>query len=380
MSINSDERGKIRSWADGIIREVKEAFGIRTDSAVMREEVGKKLAQGVANGIYENDKEVVKQFKLMLDKLKYERDTDLISEDEYYRGLEQLRDRYFAAGTQQWQKYTAEIYKHQKDVLETERAETEKMYSEISDYASARMDEIIAKQQRYSDELANTGRLFDVNTATINGVKYSYYSMHDLDADIERLSMFGDMLEEIRTRADDLGFDRGNTEGLLTEIKEMNLEDALGYMQVLLQSGDKGFADYLSTWTRKNDVAEALSAHEYKNEFESSIEDAYTKMCEKLSEAGYEIPEGFYVSGSVSAQNFGTAFIEELDKQLEEIRGRIEAFGNSLSASVNIGASAGGNVVYNNETSYNISSADGADTVEQIRRYETVKRLSGVSI
>ena len=181
MNSKNNEKNKIRQWAADILREVKSAFGIHSPSTVMRDEVGKNLALGVAQGLYENNKEVVKQFKLMLDKLKYKRNTDIISEDEYYRGLERLRDQSFAVGTQHWQKYTAEIYKHQKDVLEQERKALEEeckdiqtLYDGVSKYAAQRFDEVMEKQARYSDELKATGGLFDINSATINGVKYSY--------------------------------------------------------------------------------------------------------------------------------------------------------------------------------------------------------------
>lgn len=384
MNSKNDEKNKIRQWAADILREVKSTFGIHSPSTVMRDEVGKNLALGVAQGLYENDKEVVKQFKLMLDKLKYKRNTDIISEDEYYRGLERLRDQYFAVGTQQWQKYTAEIYKHQKDVLEQERKALEEecrdiqsLYDDVSKYATQRFDEVMEKQARYSDELKATGGLFDINSATINGVKYSYYSMHDLDADIKNLERYSEFIEKIRARSAALGMDTNNTEGFLDEIKSLNLGDASALMQLLDKSDDSKFTHYLSNWGHKNDIAESISVREYKKEFDETVDDVYSAMTEKLKTAGYEIPDGFYVSGSISAQKFGDAFIEELDKQLEEIRARVAEFNSRLTADINIGGTGGG-VVYNNQTAYNISAADGADAVEQIRRYETVKRLSGV--
>lgn len=374
----NEERGKIRSWASGIVDEIKAAFGIHSPSAVMRDEVGKNLALGVAEGLYENDKEVVKQFDLMLDKLKYKRNTDIISEDQYYRELEGLRDTYFAAGTQQWQKYTAEIYTHQKKVLEDERGYIENMYDEISEYAQRRLDEVLKKQQRFSEDLKATGGLFDVNTVTINGVKHSYYSMHDLDADIENLRTYGDLLEKIRARSEKLGVGSDITENFLSGVKQMDFEAASQFLQMLDNSSDEKLAAYMNSWNKKNEFADNLSAREYKKEFDETVDDVCEVMKEKLEEAGYEIPDGFYVSGSISAQKFGSAFLEELGRQLEEVRSKIAVFNSKLSAEVNIGQNSGGSVVYNNQTAYNISAADSSDAVEQIRRYEAIKRLSGV--
>ena len=94
-----------------------------------------------------------------------------------------------------------------------------------------------------------------------------------------------------------------------------------------------------------------------------------------LEAAGYEIPDGFYVSGSISAQKFGEAFVSELENQLDVIRSKIDEFNMGLEFAPNISGA-----VYNTtNTSYNINSQGAQDTVEQIRRYETVKRLAGVS-
>ena len=201
--------------------------------------------------------------------------------------------------------------------------------------------------------------------------------MHDLDADIKNLERYSEFIEKIRARSAALGIDTNNTEGFLDEIKSLDLEDASALMQLIDKSDDSKFTQYLSNWGHKNDIAESISVREYKKEFDETVDDVYSAMTEKLKTAGYEIPDGFYVSGSISAQKFGDAFIEELDKQLEEIRARVAEFNSRLTADINIGG-AGGGVVYNNQTAYNISAADGADAVEQIRRYETVKRLSGV--
>ncbi|MDD6735735.1 MAG: hypothetical protein PUE13_05420 [Clostridiales bacterium] len=379
MSNNNsgEERSKIRSWAAGVLNEIKAAFGINSPSTVMRDQVGKYLALGVAEGLYENDKAVVLQFTAMLEKLKYQRDFDIISEDEYYRRLESLRDRYFSVGTQQWVKYTEQIYAYQKEVLEQERTNIREMYDDITEYAEARMNDVIKKQQRYSEELKATGGLFDVNTLTVNGTRYSYYSMHDLDRDIKNIQAYGDMLEKIRARGERLGLDGGLINNFLSQVKSLNLEDASGLMKALELSDDKRFSAYIDAWQRKNDTAESLSAREYKQEFDESVEDSYKNMCERLKQAGYEIPDGFYVSGSISAQNFGNAFIEELDRQLEQVRAKVADFNSRLAAEVSLDGGVN-SVVYNNQTAYNINAANGADTVEQIRRYETVKRLSGV--
>ena len=64
----------------------------------------------------------------------------------------------------------------------------------------------------------------------------------------------------------------------------------------------------------------------------------------------------------------------ELDNQLATIREIIDNFNLNLS----LASDVSGNTYNTTNTSYNISSSGFEDTVEQIKRYETVKRLAGV--
>ena len=301
------DKGKIRSWAEKITDEVKSAFGIQQESSVMRDQVGKYLSMGVAQGLAQNDKLVVEAFNGMLDKLKYQRKFDLISEDEYYRGLEALRDRYFSAGTENWVKYTEQIYAYQQKLLKEEQKRIEEykkllekekktitgIYSDIGSYAEDRLDAVIKKQQSMQKQLSESGRLFKVNTALINGVNYTYYSLGDLDSDLAAVTKYGDMLEKLRTRAESLGIPADTVKEFFDVLKSLSLTDANGVFTALDYTSDDDFGKFISTWSEKDAAASRISAREYKEEFDAAADDAYRNMTELLSRAGYEIPEGF---------------------------------------------------------------------------------------
>ena len=367
---------KIRGWAENIKNEVKKAFGIDSSSKVMRDEVGKYLSLGIADGLRENDKAVTKAFSQMLEKLDYRRKFDIISEDEYYRSLENLRDRYFTVGTEGWVKYTEKIYAYQQKLLEAEQEKIIKeaeyacdMYSDVSKYAVSRMDEVLKKQQALQKNLSETGSLYTKNTALINGQKYEYYSMSDFDKDIENIENYAHMLENLSLRAEKLGVDKGTVEGFFSVIKELDFKDASGLMTAMGYASDTEFSSYINGWAAKENISGAVAAREYEKEFKQSTDEAYVYMKEKLESAGYEIPEGFYISGSLSAQKFGEGFASSLDAYLEPVRDRIESFKSEIS----------GNVYQNtSNVSYNISASNDTDVVEEIKRHETVKRLSGI--
>lgn len=368
----ANENG-IQGWAENVLQNVKSVFS----SSVRREEIGKYLSMDIAQGLTENSKFVVEAFEGMLEKLDYQRDFDIISEDEYYRQLEKLRDKYFSAGTQNWVKYTQKIYEYQKKTLETEKKNITSLYDEVAEYAVKRLEDVMKKQQKMASKLSSFGSLYNVNKVQIGGTTDTYYSLHDLDYDIAAIKSYGESLEEISTRAGELGVSDGAAERLLEEIKGLDTEDALGFMKALLNVGDDDFKQYSENLQIKNLLSQNIAAKQYEKEFNEGWDDAYNNMKSALLKAGYEIPDGFFTSGSISAQKFGQAFVDGLDEQLEAVRARVEEFNSSLR--IDLSDKLSGNTYNTTNTSYNIQASDSTDTVEQIKRFETVKRLSGVN-
>lgn len=319
-------------------------------------------------------RQATKAFNGFYERLKYQRDFDLISEDEYYSRLEQLRDRYFAKGTDNWVKYTRQIYTYQEKIIKEEKKEIENMYDEMTDYASEKLEEILKKQQKLAQNLNSYGSFYNVNTVHMDGLTDSYYSLHDLSADIEAIEMYSKDMDRLKQRTELLSVPKAASEYLLDSIKEMSTVDALQFMQALLYANDDVFSDYTNKAYEKLQLSKGVSSRQYEEEFSNGIEEAYGNMKEMLEKAGYEIPEGFSVSGSISAEKFGEAFVIELDNQLGIIRGMIDEF----NAELEISSKSGGDVYNTTNTSYNISSLGVEDTVEQIKRYETVKRLAGI--
>ena len=376
FEFTSEIKEKIKGWSKKLLAEMKSSLSLGTENSPLRNEVGKYIALDTASGLAENGKEVVKAFSAALDKLKYARSLDLISEDDYYTGLERLRDRYFSKGTQNWVKYTAEIYEYQKKSLEQEKKNIISLYDDISKYAQERLTEVVNKQAVFAEKIKDSGRLFDKNTVTMDGVSDTYYSMHNMQEDIKRIKLYQSLLEEFEERADRLGVSEDIKKGFLKELREEDFNSVVSLLNYMKGSTDESVFNYLSAWNEKNILANAVAAKSFEPEFNESIEDSYKKMKEVLSAAGYEIPESFFASGSLSAQKFGDAFIEEIEVQMARIRSIIDAFNGEISGYSNM---YGGNTYNTSNTSYTIQSDNAQDTVEQIKRYETVKRLAGIA-
>ena len=126
----------------------------------------------------------------------------------------------------------------------------------------------------------------------------------------------------------------------------------------------------------KEKLSQDISAEQYEKELSDAWESAYDAMKEKLARAGYEIPEDFSVSGSLSAQKFGQAFIDELDLQLAAIRDRIDEFNSKLTLAGDW--QSGGNVYNTSNTSYNITAGQYEDIVDYLRRNSMIQRFLGI--
>jgi len=339
------------------------------------EEAGKYLGTGIAGGLKNASREATKAFNGFYERLKYQRDFDLISEEEYYKRLEELRDRYFQKGTDNWMKYTKMLYNYQEKLIKQQKSEIESLYDDITDYATEKLEQILKKQQKLAENLNNFGSFYNVNTVHMNGFTDHYYSLHDLSLDIEAIERYSRDIKNVKERAQRLSASDDATNYLLDSIKQMDTEDALQFMGALLYANDDMFSKYIEKAYEKFSLSESVSKDAFSREFSQGIEDAYANMKDVLTKAGYEIPDGFFVSGSISAQKFGEAFVLELDNQLKFVREMIDDFNAGLEFELK----TGGDTYNTTNTSYNISSQGAFDTVEQIKRHETVKRLAGIS-
>lgn len=329
---------------------------------------------GIAGGLADNNKYTVQAFRGLYEKLKYQRDFDLISEEEYYKQLEELRDKYFAVGTDNWVRYTEKIYSYQKKTFEAEKKSIQELYDDVADYAIEKLDEVMKKQEKLSEKINNSGVFVKHNKVIIGDTVDYYYSLGDMERDIATVKRYGEDFVRLEERLNGLG--EGVGKGILDRIKSMDFDEALGYMRALLVAGESDFSEYVNGFDLKERLAQGISAEQYEKEFSEAWDGAYENMKQKLSQAGYEIPEGFYVSGSLSAQKFGQAFMDELDLQLAVVRERIDEFNSRLLQDVDINMS--GNTYNTTNTSYNITAQQFEDIVDYIRRSSLFKRLSGI--
>lgn len=367
--------------AKDIIDSAKDELDIHSPSGVADREIGQMLSLGVAKGIETSSDTAVKAFQSMLEKLQYQRDFDIINEYEYYTELEKLRDKYFKAGTSEWLRYTKEIYKYQKSSTEAQKREIENLYKDISDYASKKIDEVLAKQDKFASKLKSYTHLYNTNTLSMDDKEFSFYSMHDLKKDTEAITSYVEGLNSLNERLQTLGVSNDIVKEFMAEMSNMDIEEGAGFTKTLLNSNDTDLLKYINAYSDNRNAIKGLSSRYYQDDMDAAWDDSIQNMINKLQEAGYEIPEGFFTSGTVSAEKFGEAFTAEIDNQLATVRQKVEGFYAAITrmfgAGFEISAVGGGGNTYS--STYYIQPNDTSTSAQlsAIRAEEKLNKLRG---
>lgn len=348
----------------------------------------KSFFDSYGGGLIPNDKYTVKAFNSMKKRLDSERNLNLISEEEYYKNLASLRDSYFAVGTEGWHKYTAEIYKHNRELsekqqkeLENQRKAAESAYNDIVDFADKKIGAVIKKQQSLSENFSSFGPLFNNGTIRAGGETIKFYSgLADIEKQTADMTKYAERLRWLKDKLAKSGIGEAAAASFFDNIISRSATDGDKTFYALEHADEGKLFDYFRAYEQNLNLADAYSKEFTSDDMDEALGDTAEYMKQRLTEAGFEIPEEFFASGTLSAQNFGEGFSTRLDAELEKIKERIESFNASLAVT---GQTAGGvsydnsvKNIYNN--TYSINGEGTEQLYSKIRRYDTFKRLAGM--
>ena len=348
----------------------------------------KSFFDSYGGGLIPNDKYTVKAFNSMKKRLDSERNLNLISEEEYYKNLASLRDSYFAVGTEGWHKYTAEIYKHNRELsekqqkeLENQRKAAESAYNDIVDFADKKIGAVIKKQQSLSENFSSFGPLFNNGTIRAGGETIKFYSgLADIEKQTADMTKYAERLRWLKDKLAKSGIGENAAASFFDNIISRSATDGDKTFYALEHADEGKLFDYFRAYEQNLNLADAYSKEFTSDDMDEALGDTAEYMKQRLTEAGFEIPEEFFNSGTLSAQNFGEGFSTRLDAELEKIKERIESFNASLAVT---GQTAGGvsydnsvKNIYNN--TYSINGEGTEQLYSKIKRYDTFKRLAGM--
>lgn len=374
------EAAMIKMLQDTEAAAKKEAK-IQSPSKKYRDEVGKMLVLGLANGIKENAKTATESFKTLLEQLDFQRDLDIVSEDEYYEKLENLRDSYLTKGTKEWYSYTVKIYEYQQKLIkdsqkafENAKKDFEKGYDDFIQSVEKKVGDLLKNQQKLAGKLSDYGGLYD--TDAVIGVEYEWsedgktltekevkgLKPNNLKEQTAEIKKFSDNLLALKERAD-------IPQEFFATLRDLSVEDGIKFTDALLNFDDETLNQYISDWKEKQEAANKISKQLYADEYEEvkkEIEDEFGTLPEKFMEIGKD-------SGSEFIEGFKTTVTEKLDEARLFIENQLQSI---MPTAAYAGASGG---VYNSTnytTTYVLQPAKGESTTAQLRTIRNAETLN----
>lgn len=374
-------KNNLKKWCNDVKDGIKNWFGIHSPSVVMRDEVGKMLVLGLANGIKENAKTATESFKTLLEQLDFQRDLDIVSEDEYYEKLENLRDSYLTKGTKEWYSYTVKIYEYQQKLIkdsqkafENAKKDFEKGYDDFIQSVEKKVGDLLKNQQKLAGKLSDYGGLYD--TDAVIGVEYEWsedgktltekevkgLKPNNLKEQTAEIKKFSDNLLSLKERAD-------IPQEFFATLRDLSVEDGIKFTDALLNFDDETLNQYISDWKEKQEAANKISKQLYADEYEEvkkEIEDEFGTLPEKFMEIGKD-------SGSEFIEGFKTTVTEKLDEARLFIQNQLQSI---MPTAAYAGASGG---VYNSTnytTTYVLQPAKGESTTAQLRTIRNAETLN----
>ncbi len=268
---------------------------------------------------------VVRAFQTMYSALKYKKEFGVISDGEYFDELAKLRDRYFSRGSQEWYKYTQEIYNGKVEMLYKYKESVLDHLEDMSKIFSEELSEIAEAREQFAEKLDHefgTGTGYRTVKTTIHGyfdndepwVFYDYF-LEDFDKEILELQDFDATLKALMERGKTLSPD--TFRAFFEELRTLPIEDAGILAKLLLESDDKEFLHYLEGFHKKKELTKSISVSLYSDDFENLMSEIETGLTDVFS----QIPPEFSTFGEMTAENFKEGFLGEI----ETIFGDIEA-------------------------------------------------------
>lgn len=202
---------------------------------------------------------------------------------------------------------------------EANEARLQELQTFQQEYESA-LDAIESKQESLQDQLSDYGELFqriDIKDEEGNVIGEKF-QLGDLQKEIDQIQKYGDALDKLQ--------ERGLSDGLLSEITNMGMEDAMDYMNKLISMSDGAFDDYVQLFAEKQKAAQEVAAKVYQSEF-SSLEQNYFQ---KLPQSIADMQGQLFAAGTQAAGQFAAG----MESQGTQMGTALEqAVGNAVSGS-----------------------------------------------
>lgn len=241
--------GKIKEFTNGVKDKLKSFFGIHSPSTVMRDEVGKYISLGIAEGISKNSKAVTDQVtklgESVLTTLK-----KVMPEAEFK-----------AQGSKLVKELTSGI--NSKITKFKESMDT------LTDSYTSALDELKSSREKMARSLLDWGDLYKKDEK-----ENIIISAKDLQKQTKDINKYEKNLVKLKSSI---------SEDLINEITSMGVEEGYAFTQALLKLDNKQLEEYDKSFLKKKKASERVANAWYKKDIDDLKSNYTTKVSGLMS-------------------------------------------------------------------------------------------------
>ncbi len=268
----------VKSKFDGLVSNVKGLFGIHSPSRVFRDQIGKMLMLGLADGIQKGIGTVENAL----------RDTQTavlkVADELNHRLVEKESELSDAIKAEGLDEVTKAALEEQLQAVQTFRSEYEQALSDLQ-----------SKQDSMTKKLKSYGDLF----TTVQSEFGSFLELSDLQSDIDAIDRYGEALEQLKQR--------GVSDTLMSEIVGMDIGDATAYTEKLLAMTDEQYSEYMALWEQKQKAAADVAQRFYSDEMTSLVNEYVSKVPNALG----IMKDDLYHVGQLAAKGLAQGILSQ---------------------------------------------------------------------
>lgn len=315
----------VNEMSDFTEEQLKDFEGTTETTGKAVAQTAKETAGNYTDTVKAVVKEQNKTVEQMLDDevraLERNKRAGLISEQEYYTRLAGIRDKYFKAGTEDWQSYTKKI----EDFYDNALVSAKKKVEEIAEDMQEKVDSL---SDKFKDD---TNKTYAKITLDADGKVETWYTLADMNTQNKQLDEYLGKLKQLKEV-------RGNIpEQALAELQKMDTEEALRFLDVMLKASDKEWQDWTSGIEENAKKSQRLSEELYLDEIKEN-----QALIQRIKDEWEGVPDDFFDIGGVCGKKYGEGFKEKIMEIMNDIKGTFSAVFSGVAENVSLAANGYG--------------------------------------
>ena len=210
--------------------------------------------QSITEELYDFDKQMREDaLEAHLEQLDYELDQGIISEHDYYREIQRIRDNFFVKDSKEWRDYTKQLNEYRAEAYEEFADEITEKAEELAEKENAAFEKMFSRssllEDKYTTRFASDLPLIE-QKQTAQGREY--YRLNSLRNRNQSLEKQYNLLAELKER-------EGMDAGLYNYMLSLSREESLQFAQILTRMGDEQFSKYIKEWQEGQNWEQLLS-------------------------------------------------------------------------------------------------------------------------